>query len=67
LIGGEMDPMVPPPGYALAQDLKKRSLTEKISQLCWFCPVMSELYLNQKDPDYYQLSSQVLLHSKVGS
>jgi len=30
LIGGGTGPMVPPPGYALAQDLKKRSLTEKI-------------------------------------
>jgi len=29
-----------PPGYALAQDLKKRSLTEKSGQLSWFRPVM---------------------------
>jgi len=30
-------------GYALAQDLKKLSLTEKSGQLCRFCPVMPEL------------------------
>jgi len=30
-------PLCPPPGYALAQDLKRRSLTEKIK------PVMSIL------------------------
>jgi len=27
-------------GYALAPDRKKRFLTEKIGQLCRFCPVM---------------------------
>jgi len=25
------------------QELKKRSLTEKSGQLCWYCPVMPEL------------------------
>jgi len=30
LIGGGTRPLGPSPGYALAQDLKKRSLTEKI-------------------------------------
>jgi len=51
------------PGYALAQDLKKRSLTKKIRQVM---PVFPSHDGNRKKTDYYWLSSQVLLHSKLG-
>jgi len=52
-----------PPGYALAQDLKKTFPDRKKSdQLYRFCPVM----LVTKKPDYYLLFSQVLLHPKLG-
>jgi len=54
-----------PPGYALAQDLKKRFLTQKSGQLCWLCPVMQ--VTEKIKTDYYLLSSQVLLHPKFGS
>jgi len=40
LIGGETGPLSPPPGYALAQDLKRRSLTEKIRPVMTILPVM---------------------------
>jgi len=46
------------PGYALVQDLKKRSLTEKIR------PVMP---VTEKKTDYSLLSTYVLLHPKLGS
>jgi len=53
-----------PPGYALAQDLKKRYLTEKIRPVM---PVLPSHVGNRKKPDYYLLSCQVLLHPKLGS
>jgi len=53
-----------PPGYALAQDLKKLSLTEKIRPVM---PVLPSHAGIQKKPDYYRLSSQVLLNPKLGS
>jgi len=49
-----------PPGYTLAQDLKKHSLTEKIR------PVLPSHAGSRNKPDYYLLS-QVLLHPKLGS
>jgi len=64
--GGEDGPLGPSPGYALAQDLKKRSLTEKISPVMPILPQSFRNYGgNQKNPDYYWLSSQVLLHPKL--
>jgi len=62
LIRGAWAPLGPPPGYALAQDLKKRSLTEKISPIILVLPSHAS---NRKKPDYYWLSSQVLLHPKL--
>jgi len=38
LIGGRTGPLGPSPSYALAQDLKKRSLTEKISKIMPILP-----------------------------
>jgi len=51
-------------GFALAQDLKKRSLTEKNRPVM---PVLPSHVGNRKKTDYYLLSSQVLLHPKLGS
>jgi len=53
-----------PPGYALVQDLKKRSLTEKIRPVM---PVLPSHAGKRKKPDYYLLSWQVLLHPKLES
>jgi len=52
-------PLSGPPGYVLAQDLKKRSLTEKnqASYAGFACHAG-----NRKKTDYYLLSSQVLLY-----
>jgi len=52
------------PGYALAQDLKKLSLAEKIRPVM---PVLPSHAGNRKKTDYYPLSSQDLLHPKLGS
>jgi len=52
------------PGYALAQDLKKLTPTEKIRPVM---PVLPSQTGNRKKPDYYLLSSQVLLHPKLRS
>jgi len=48
----------------LTQDLKKRSLTEKIRP---FMPVLPSHAGNRKKPAYYRFSSQVLLHPMLGS
>jgi len=63
---GARVPLDPSPGYALAQDLKKRSLTEKINSVM---PVLPSHAGNRKKKktDYYRLSSQVMLHPKLGS
>jgi len=50
-----------PLGYALAQDRKKLSLTEKIR------PVMPVLPSHAGNRKKNLLSSQVLLHPKIGS
>jgi len=58
------------PGYALAQDLKKRkrSLTEKIRPVMPILPSHAgSMPVTEKNPDYYRISSQVLLHPKLGS
>jgi len=56
--------------YALAQDLKKRSLTEKIRPVMPVLPSHTKIMpvtKKKRTTDYYQLSSQVLLHPKLGS
>jgi len=50
LIEGETGLLDPCPGYALAKDLKKRSLTEKIRLVMPICPVMPELCPKPKKP-----------------
>jgi len=40
---------------------------KKSCQLSRFCPVMPELCRLPKKPAFYRLSSQVLLHPKLGS
>jgi len=57
-----------PPGYALAQDLKKRSLKEKNqASYAGFAQSCRNYAGNRKKTDYYQLSSQVLLQPKLES
>jgi len=48
----------------IVQDLKKHFLTEKIRPVMLVLPSHAG---NQKKPDYHLLSSQVLLHPKLGS
>jgi len=61
-------PLGPSPGYALAQDLKERSLTEKnqasYADFAQSCRNYADN--RKKKPDYYRLSSEVLLHPKLG-
>jgi len=55
-----------PPGYVLAQDLKKRSLTEKIRSDMPVLPSHAGVMpVTEKKLDYYLLSSPVLLHPKL--
>jgi len=61
-------PLGPTPGYALAQSLKKRSLTEKNqASYVGFAQSCRNYAGNRKKIDCYMLSSQVLLHPKLGS
>jgi len=67
-IGEGTGSLGPSPGYALAQDLKKLSLTEKIRPVMPILPSHAGVMpVTEKKPDYYRLSSQVLLHPKLGS
>jgi len=52
----------------LTQDLKKRSLIEKIKLVMPVLPSHAGIVqVTEKKPAYYLLSSQVLLHPKLGS
>jgi len=65
LIGRRTGPLGLSPGYALAQDFKKRSLSEK--KIRKVLPILPSHAGNRKNPDYYLLSSQVLLRPKLRS
>jgi len=59
-LGGGSGPLATP----LPKTSNKLSLTEKIRPVM---PVLPSHADNQKKPDYYLLSSQVLLHPKLES
>jgi len=64
LIGGERAPWALP-WLALTQDLNKRFLTKKIRPVMPILPSHAGIMpVTEKNPDYYWLSSQVLLHPK---
>jgi len=68
LIGGRTQgPMGPSPGYALAQDLKKLPDRKSQDSYADFAQSCRNYAGNWKNPDYYRLSSQVLLHPKLRS
>jgi len=56
-----------PPGNALAQDLKKVPDGKYQASYAGFSQSCRNYAGNRKKPDYYRLSSQLLLHPKLES